>query len=141
MCGIVGWIDWSRDLSGEGEQIGRMADTMRRRGPDERGTWLTKHAALGHRRLSVIDLAHGQQPMTFSDGDRTFSLVYNGELYNFPELREELIALGHAFRTRCDTESAPPRLCRVGRRLRSPLRRHLRVRHLGRGETAALSRT
>lgn len=104
MCGIVGWVDTGRDLSNEGELITRMAETMRRRGPDAGGSWLSKHVAFGHRRLSVIDLENGQQPMVHEDGPRKHAIVYNGELYNFRQLRSELEAKGHRFRTRCDTE-------------------------------------
>lgn len=104
MCGIVGWIDWERDLRGEHAIVDAMAATLKARGPDESGRWLSPRAALGHRRLSVIDPANGQQPMVFGEGDRTFVVVYNGELYNFRELRAELESLGHSFKTRCDTE-------------------------------------
>jgi asparagine synthase (glutamine-hydrolysing) len=104
MCGIAGWVDWDRDLSKESAVIERMTDTMVRRGPDDRGTWLAKHVALGHRRLSIIDPANGKQPMVYSDGTRTVVIVYNGELYNFLALRSELESRGHTFRTRCDTE-------------------------------------
>jgi asparagine synthase (glutamine-hydrolysing) len=104
MCGVAGWVDWVKDLSQEHAAVERMAETLNRRGPDEKGAWLCERAALGHRRLSVIDPAHGQQPMVFKDASRTFALVYNGELYNFAELRAELETAGHSFRTRCDTE-------------------------------------
>ncbi len=104
MCGIAGWIQWDGDLSNEGPTIERMSETLRRRGPDEKGRWLSKQAAFGHRRLSVMDPANGQQPMVHTVGGRTVALVYNGELYNFIELRDDLIARGHVFRTRCDTE-------------------------------------
>ena len=64
MCGITGWVDHTRDLSGQGPLLTAMATTMAPRGPDGSGVWLSPHAALGHRRLALIDLATGGQPMT-----------------------------------------------------------------------------
>ncbi|WP_230623623.1 hypothetical protein [Chromobacterium violaceum] len=82
-----------------------MTKTMALRGPDDEGLWLDRRAALGHRRLSIIDLEGGRQPMTADEDGRTLAcLVYTGEVYNFRELRLELQGLGHAFRTRSDTE-------------------------------------
>ncbi|WBB78059.1 asparagine synthase (glutamine-hydrolyzing) [Micromonospora sp. WMMD882] len=104
MCGIAGWVDLSRHLDDEVELIARMTDTLRRRGPDGRGVWVDRHAALGHRRLAVIDLDGGQQPMTERVGDETVALTYNGELYNYRELRAELTAHGQRFRSASDTE-------------------------------------
>jgi asparagine synthase (glutamine-hydrolysing) len=74
------------------------------RGPDGSGTWITPEAGLAHRRLIVIDPEGGMQPMSRRQGARTCTIVYNGEIYNFQELREELIALGYAFQSRSDTE-------------------------------------
>ncbi|MPZ85175.1 MAG: asparagine synthase (glutamine-hydrolyzing) [Actinophytocola sp.] len=106
MCGFVGWLDYSRDLRGEQGLLDVMTDTMRERGPDDRGTWLGTHAALGHRRLAVIDVAGGAQPMLTEVGPerRPVVLAYAGEIYNFRELRGELGRLGHRFRTSSDTE-------------------------------------
>jgi asparagine synthase (glutamine-hydrolysing) len=106
MCGFVGWLDFSRDLRGARDVLDIMTDTMRDRGPDGRGTWLGPHVALGHRRLAVIDLHGGAQPMRSELGpDRApVVLVYAGEIYNFRELRTQLQALGHEFGTRSDTE-------------------------------------
>jgi asparagine synthase (glutamine-hydrolysing) len=106
MCGFVGWLDFSRDLRGEQCLLDVMTDTMRDRGPDARGTWLGPHVGLGHRRLAVIDIDGGAQPMTAEVGpDRApVVLVYAGEIYNFRELREQLASLGHRFATRSDTE-------------------------------------
>ena len=106
MCGIVGWLDFTRDLRGEQGVLDAMTDTMALRGPDDRGTWLGPHAGLGHRRLAVIDVAGGAQPMTATSaahGDPVV-LVYSGEVYNFRELRAQLSGLGHHFATRSDTE-------------------------------------
>ena len=108
MCGITGWVGFSRDLTREGRTIEAMTETLRRRGPDDGGTWTDVHVALGHRRLAVIDPANGAQPMvsperTGRDGPAAV-LAYNGEIYNHVALRQELAALGHRFQTHCDTE-------------------------------------
>lgn len=104
MCGITGWLDWRKDLTRFPDILVNMAETMAPRGPDASGTWISRHCAFGHRRLSVIDPDNGAQPMTRRAGDYTYSLVYNGELYNAPELRKELEQRGHRFRSHCDTE-------------------------------------
>ncbi len=104
MCGIAGWIDWEADLTLQGATLERMADTLSHRGPDAQGSWLSPRAALAHRRLIVIDPQGGAQPMIYQAGDHTYALTYNGELYNFRELRSELESRGHSFRTHSDTE-------------------------------------
>ncbi|HZC26637.1 MAG TPA: asparagine synthetase B, partial [Actinopolymorphaceae bacterium] len=105
MCGITGWVDFERDLRGEHEITAAMTETMACRGPDAEGMWYDRHVALGHRRLAVIDLEGGRQPMSVSaDGRELAVLTYSGETYNFRELREELVGLGHTFRTNSDTE-------------------------------------
>ncbi|MGC7846295.1 asparagine synthase (glutamine-hydrolyzing) [Desulforudis sp. 1088] len=106
MCGIVGWIDWNRDLTREGPVLDSMTGTLAARGPDASGTWISRHAALGHRRLIVVDPVGGAQPMTRERDGRSYTIVYNGELYNTPELRCKLEARGHVFLTRnSDTEA------------------------------------
>ncbi|AUH51817.1 asparagine synthase (glutamine-hydrolyzing) [Chromobacterium sp. ATCC 53434] len=105
MCGIAGWVSFERDLTRYREVAERMTRTMEKRGPDAEGLWLDRRAAMGHRRLSIIDLEGGRQPMLADEDGRTLAcLVYTGEVYNFQELRRELEGLGHAFRTRSDTE-------------------------------------
>jgi asparagine synthase (glutamine-hydrolysing) len=105
VCGITGWVDFGRDLGAERSAIEAMTSTMANRGPDAGGVWCSGHAAIGHRRLSVIDLEGGQQPMRAgTPGSDDVVLTYSGEVYNFTELRSELAALGHEFRTRSDTE-------------------------------------
>ncbi|MFJ8330485.1 asparagine synthase (glutamine-hydrolyzing) [Streptomyces sp. NPDC094437] len=104
MCGITGWISYERDLSVEAATLDAMTETMSCRGPDDRGTWTQGPAALGHRRLAIIDLPGGRQPMTVDTPDGTVALVYSGEAYNFTELRRELTARGHRFTTESDTE-------------------------------------
>ncbi|MEV0445398.1 asparagine synthase (glutamine-hydrolyzing) [Streptomyces spectabilis] len=104
MCGITGWVSFDRDLRTEGRVLDAMTETMACRGPDDRGTWAEGPAALGHRRLAIIDLPGGRQPMTATTPGGTVALVYSGETYNFTELRAELAGLGHAFTTASDTE-------------------------------------
>ncbi|MFJ3334590.1 asparagine synthase (glutamine-hydrolyzing) [Streptomyces sp. NPDC086766] len=104
MCGITGWVSYDRDLRTEAAALHAMTETMACRGPDDRGVWTGGPAALGHRRLAVIDLPGGRQPMTAGTPDGTVALVYSGESYNFTELRRELTAHGHRFGTDSDTE-------------------------------------
>jgi asparagine synthase (glutamine-hydrolysing) len=102
MCGIAGLVyrDASRRCSAE--VVEAMRDIASYRGPDDSGIYLDGPAGLGHRRLSIIDLGGGHQPMT--DEHQRFWIVYNGEVYNFRETRQQLEAKGHVFRTNCDTE-------------------------------------
>ena len=104
MCGIAGWIDWQKDLTRQEVLVERIADTLCHRGPDAQGQWLSPHAALAHRRLIVIDPQSGGQPMVYQEGNQTYAITYNGEIYNFRELRRELEGYGHTFRTLSDTE-------------------------------------
>ncbi|MEV0947575.1 asparagine synthase (glutamine-hydrolyzing) [Rhodococcus sp. NPDC049939] len=104
MCGIAGWVSFERDLRIEQATLDDMTETMSCRGPDDRGTWVVEHAALGHRRLAVIDLPGGHQPMSVETPDGAVAMVYSGETYNFGELREELYGRGHRFLTDSDTE-------------------------------------
>jgi asparagine synthase (glutamine-hydrolysing) len=109
VCGITGWVDFGRDLRAERPVIEAMTSTMTNRGPDAGGVWCSVHAAIGHRRLSVIDLEGGEQPMRAARGgpveaEDEVVLTFSGEVYNFTEIRPELKALGHEFRTRSDTE-------------------------------------
>lgn len=107
MCGIAGFIDyWDKaptDSYERGRLLKRMCDVIRRRGPDDEGFLLKRGVALGMRRLSIIDLAGGHQPISGED-DRV-TIVFNGEIYNFQELRPELEKRGHTFRTNSDTEA------------------------------------
>ncbi|WP_369244079.1 asparagine synthase (glutamine-hydrolyzing) [Streptomyces sp. R41] len=104
MCGITGWVSFDRDLRTETGTLDAMTETMSCRGPDDRGTWVDGPAALGHRRLAIIDLPGGRQPMTAETPDGTVALVYSGETYNFTQLRRELSDRGHRFSTDSDTE-------------------------------------
>ena len=106
MCGIFGWAAGS-DSGQDRATLVRITDLMTHRGPDGSGYWLRNTAncqyqiGLGHRRLSIIDISGGAQPMSSEDG--RYTLIFNGEIYNYVELRRELIALGHKFRTNSDT--------------------------------------
>ncbi len=102
MCGIAGLFDITGHQAFDRALLREMNQTQFHRGPDEGGDFLEPGVALAHRRLSIIDLSSGQQPMHSLDG--AVSLVYNGEIYNFGELAAELKGLGYQFRTRCDTE-------------------------------------
>jgi len=102
MCGICGQFNFVRNEPVESETIRRMAQTMVHRGPDDDGYFISGSLGLGFRRLSIIDLAGGHQPM--SDAEETVWVILNGEIYNFKELRAELEGRGHYFRTRSDTE-------------------------------------
>lgn len=104
MCGITGWVSFDRDLRSEAATLDAMTGTMACRGPDDRGTWIEGPAALGHRRLAIIDLPGGRQPMTAATPHGTVAIVYSGEAYNFTELRRELTGRGHRFTTDSDTE-------------------------------------
>jgi asparagine synthase (glutamine-hydrolysing) len=105
MCGIAGWLSYEQDVGAHRRDIEAMTDTLRNRGPDAGSVWIDRHVGLGHRRLAVIDLSGGAQPMLATDGERVqVCLAYNGEIYNFRELRAELQSLGHRFETRSDTE-------------------------------------
>jgi len=102
MCGIAGIVRKSGIRDGEAGQVEKMAEIMRHRGPDDHGVRQEGHYVFAHRRLSIIDLEGGHQPMSNEAGD--VWLVYNGEIYNFGELHEELVAKGHTFVTHSDTE-------------------------------------
>ncbi|MFE9312182.1 asparagine synthase (glutamine-hydrolyzing) [Streptomyces sp. NPDC088353] len=104
MCGISGWVSYQRDLRPERPTVEAMNATMACRGPDAQGLWLDTHAALGHRRLAIIDLPGGVQPMSEHTPDGDVVLVYSGEAYNYTELRDELRHRGHSFHTDSDTE-------------------------------------
>ena len=103
MCGIVGKVHRDPARPVDAGLVARMKRCMEHRGPDEDGTHLRAPAGLGFQRLAIIDLHTGSQPMLSDDGNLV--IVFNGEIYNFQDLRDELIGLGHAFRTRSDTET------------------------------------
>jgi asparagine synthase (glutamine-hydrolysing) len=102
MCGICGQYNFKHQTPVIRETIEKMTQTMVHRGPDDEGYYFSGPLGLGFRRLSIIDLKGGHQPM--SDQEQSVWIVFNGEIYNFPELKTELESYGHVFRTRCDTE-------------------------------------
>src|SRR3954464_6767120 len=102
MCGITGIIDLKGRREVSRTLLSRMNETQVHRGPDAGGLHLEPGVGLGHRRLSIIDLSTGQQPLYNEDG--SVVVVFNGEIYNFQELAKELTACGHTFHTRSDTE-------------------------------------
>ena len=100
MCGICGFTGHPDNSP---EVLKKMTDIMTHRGPDGEGAYVTDQVALGHRRLAIIDLDNGAQPMFSKDG--TIAIVFNGEIYNYLDMEKELNALGYEYRTRSDTEA------------------------------------
>src|SRR5438445_9598346 len=103
MCGIVGIVHRERDRPVAPETLRRMCAAIRHRGPDDEGLFVDGGVGLGMRRLSIIDLSGGRQPIFNEDGSKV--IVFNGEIYNYQELRRELVARGHVFRSNGDTET------------------------------------
>ena len=99
MCGIVGFIDKSKDKK---KIIKDMADLIIHRGPDSDGYYVDDNIALGFRRLSIIDLGTGSQPIFNEEKDKV--IIFNGEIYNYQIIKEDLLAKGHKFTTKADTE-------------------------------------
>lgn len=102
MCGICGKYMFDREASVPAGLLREMADSIRHRGPDDEGYYLDGPVGLAFRRLSIIDLSGGHQPLSNEDG--TVWIVFNGEIYNYQDLRSDLLARGHSFRTQSDTE-------------------------------------
>ena len=102
MCGICGQYNFGDRAPVFRQNIERMANSISHRGPDDEGYYIAGPIGLGFRRLSIIDLEGGHQPM--SDQEKSIWVIFNGEIYNFPELKRELEGFGHVFRTRSDTE-------------------------------------
>src|SRR5688572_21776778 len=103
MCGICGIVAFDHQEQVEHAQIETMNNQIGHRGPDGHGYYVKGNVALGHRRLSIIDLSGGHQPLTNEDG--TVWIAFNGEIYNHNDLHKELVSRGHAFKTRSDTEA------------------------------------
>src|SRR5215472_4825510 len=102
MCGIGGFVTTSPSV-GRDAILRHMCDRIRHRGPDDHGYYCDAHAFLGHRRLSIIDLSGGHQPMPNESG--SMWITYNGEIFNHASIRPELERAGHVYATRCDTET------------------------------------
>ena len=128
MCGITGIFETREPKAIERDVLGRMNETQNHRGPDDGGYHIEPGVGLGHRRLSIIDVATGQQPLYNEDG--SVVVIFNGEIYNFQELIPELTALGHRFRTRAIPRSSSM-AGRNGAGLRDPFPGHVRLCALG----------
>jgi asparagine synthase (glutamine-hydrolysing) len=104
MCGITGWIHYKRNLQSELEIVKKMTETLSKRGPDETNMWCNQHVVFGHKRLIVVDPERGKQPMSIEHANSTFTICYNGELYNTEDLRKVLLTKGYTFSGHSDTE-------------------------------------
>ncbi|UOQ86542.1 asparagine synthase (glutamine-hydrolyzing) [Gracilibacillus salinarum] len=104
MCGITGWIDFTRSVEQEQQQVYQMTKEIADRGPDQNGFYFETHVGFGHRRLIVVDPAGGKQPMINEKNGNKYILVYNGELYNTEDIRSELLKAGWQFDSHSDTE-------------------------------------
>jgi asparagine synthase (glutamine-hydrolysing) len=104
MCGITGWVDFKRNVKPFMEQIVKMTETLQNRGPDQTNYFQQDHILFGHKRLIVVDPEGGLQPMTKAHKGRTYTICYNGELYNTEEIRKVLLSKGYAFQGHSDTE-------------------------------------
>ena len=129
MCGIAGIVRWNDEPVFEHE-IRAMCDLMVHRGPDDHGIYVAPGVGIGMRRLSIIGLDTGHQPMSNEDG--TIWVVFNGEIYNYAALRHELQQRGHIFKTTSDTECLVHLYEEHGARARRSPARHVCVRDLGR---------
>lgn len=104
MCGITGWVHFERNLTGERGIVREMAETLSKRGPDENNLWGGEHVLFGHKRLIVVDPEGGRQPMSIQHEGKSYTICYNGELYNTEDLRDVLRGKGYTFRGHSDTE-------------------------------------
>lgn len=98
MCGFVGFANLKRNLSNDTSIIKNMNLKLQKRGPDEEGYFVDKNINLGHRRLIIIDAENGKQPMSVKYNDTTYTMVYNGQIYNKDEIKNELKELGYEFK-------------------------------------------
>ncbi len=121
MCGIAGVVSFQSNPTITHEKLKAMVNTIYHRGPDEAGMAIHGNAALGMRRLSIIDLSGGSQPIY--NEDKSIWTVFNGEIYNFPELKKELTDKGHIFKTNTDTEVIVHGYEEWGIDFKDPLRR------------------
>src|SRR5262249_32385258 len=103
MCGIAGILEFGRDTRANTDALHEMCRVMTHRGPDDDGFYTEGPVGIGMRRLSIVDLATGHQPISNEEGSIT--IVFNGEIYNHLALREQLISRGHAYHTKSDTET------------------------------------
>lgn len=104
MCGLVGFVNTTKDISSYRNVLSNMNNAISKRGPDEDGMYIEKNVCLAHKRLIVIDPDGGKQPMICKKNSNTYAIVYNGQIYNTSELKEELVTDGFTFEGHCDTE-------------------------------------
>ncbi|OLS36501.1 asparagine synthase (glutamine-hydrolyzing) [Bacillus sp. MRMR6] len=104
MCGVSGWVDFSKNMRKESKTLEIMANTLAKRGPDETNLWHDTHVGLGHKRLIVVDPEGGKQPMTKQKEGNGYTICYNGELYNTEDIRKVLLTKGYSFKGHSDTE-------------------------------------
>ncbi|KUP09046.1 asparagine synthase [Bacillus coahuilensis m2-6] len=104
MCGITGISSFKWDTRQQRDSVSTMTETLKKRGPDETNYWMTSRVAFGHKRLIVVDPENGKQPMVQHNQGKTFTICYNGELYNTEDLRKELLIKGYSFEGHSDTE-------------------------------------
>lgn len=104
MCGIITICNYQKDITNKDVQLMNMSYLLKRRGPDQEGYSLTPHCLMAHRRLSIIDLQNGQQPMEYHYHNHTYRITYNGEIYNMIDIKNQLVQLGYHFQTMSDTE-------------------------------------
>ena len=103
MCGICGIVNFNRNDTINPEILVEMRDVMIHRGPDDEGLYINQNVGFGFRRLSIVDISSGHQPMCNEDGD--IWIVFNGEIYNHSIIRKELLSKGHIYKTKSDTET------------------------------------
>jgi len=104
MCGITGWINYKKQMKNEQDILEKMTETLEKRGPDDTNLWTEGFVGLGHKRLIVVDPEGGRQPMQKTGKGATYTICYNGELYNTEDIRKELLSKGYSFRGHSDTE-------------------------------------
>ncbi|MCD8027309.1 MAG: hypothetical protein LUF02_01295 [Erysipelotrichaceae bacterium] len=104
MCGIVTICHYHKDIRNYYDKLIEMNQLIKNRGPDECVEWISKHCMMAHRRLSIIDLNSGQQPMSYMYHDKEYHITYNGEIYNMIDIKNQLISEGYRFYTMSDTE-------------------------------------
>ena len=104
MCGIVCLCNYTKDICSLENELKKMNQLLQYRGPDDEGMFISPHVLMGHRRLSIIDLENGKQPMQYSISNKKYTITYNGEIYNMIEIKKELMNIGYTFHTTSDTE-------------------------------------
>ena len=137
MCGFVGFLN-TPEVGSPENVVRAMADRIIHRGPDDADYYVDEGISLGFRRLSIIDLEGGRQPILNEDGTKV--LVFNGEIYNFQSLREDLLKKGHVFKTRTDSETILHGYEEYGKEILQKLRGMFAFGHLGQGEEGAFRR-